>query len=96
MSIISALEVDEVAVTWSLPALIGWNRGGQSLRTPELHVCAVCFGQTERTFTASTGTHHILNRSNNPCAAGVCVKCWSRLVRVDGNSPCGTPECCES
>ncbi|WP_328967902.1 hypothetical protein [Streptomyces sp. NBC_00239] len=94
MSIIDTLEVSEVAVDWSRPALIGWNRGGQSLRSPGLHVCAACFSQTEKSFDATADTHHILNRSNGPCGAGLCVRCWSRLVRLVDEAPCGTPECC--
>lgn len=62
--------------------LIGWNRGGLSFRSETLHVCAVCEHQTEKTFTASSDTHHILNRSLEPIAdVGLCVACWSGLVK---------------
>lgn len=70
-------------IHWSRPALIGWNRGGVSLRADPLHVCAVCFVQTEKTFTADSYTHAILNRSGNPTSARLCVKCWSRLLEED-------------
>lgn len=62
--------------------LIGWNRGGLSFRGETLHVCAVCQHQTEKTFIASSDTHHILNRSLEPIAGiGLCVACWSNLVK---------------
>lgn len=62
--------------------LIGFNRGGLSFQSELLHVCAVCWHQTEATFTADSDTHRILNRSLNPVhAIGLCVRCWSELVR---------------
>lgn len=62
--------------------LIGFNRGGLSFRSETLHVCAVCWHQTEATFVASSVTHRILNRSMNPVTdIGLCVRCWSELLR---------------
>lgn len=62
--------------------LIGRNRGGLSLHSETLHVCAVCQHQTEKTFIASSDTHHILNRSLEPVAGiGLCVACWGGLVK---------------
>ena len=47
-----------------------------------LHVCAICWHQTEATFVADSETHRILNRSLNPVHdIGLCVRCWSDLVR---------------
>lgn len=62
--------------------LIGFNRGGLSFYSELLHVCAVCGHQTEKTFTADSDTHRILNRSLNPVHdIGLCARCWSDLVR---------------
>lgn len=72
-------------MNWSRPALIGWNRGGLSFRSETLCVCAVCFVQTEQTFIAGSATHDIFNRSMEPTQAGLCVKCWSRLLKDDDN-----------
>ena len=73
-------EADEMGVK-----LIGWNRGGPSFRSKTLHVCAVCGHQTEKTFPASSDTHHILNRSlEGVDGIGLCVSCWSDLLKEDG------------
>lgn len=62
--------------------LIGFNRGGPSFVSETLHVCAVCWHQTEQTYEASSETHRVLNRSLNPIeGVGLCVRCWSSLVR---------------
>lgn len=62
--------------------LIGWNKGGPSFQSETLHVCAVCFHQTEKTFSADSGTHRILSRSLDTISGvSLCVGCWSELAR---------------
>jgi hypothetical protein len=62
--------------------LIGFNRGGLSFHSETLHVCAVCWHQTEQTFVAGSDSHRILNRSLNPVTdIGLCVRDWSELLR---------------
>lgn len=73
-----------IEMSWSRPAEIRWNHGGPSFCSEKLHVCAVCWVQTEATFEADGNTHDI-NRSGEPCeiTVGLCVKCWSRLLKED-------------
>ncbi|MEU1074344.1 MULTISPECIES: hypothetical protein [unclassified Streptomyces] len=49
--------------------------------------CQACYRDVGMAFTADSTTHRIVNRSGEPTKrpVGLCVPCWSRTVRYEGD-----------
>lgn len=63
-------------------AQINFERGGPCLSPGcSLSTCARCNHHTEAAYVATTATHRITDRSGTPINVGLCVQCWSELVR---------------
>jgi hypothetical protein len=62
---------------------------GETIYSDESGECCKCQHRPEKVFGADSETHRIVNRSGNPVrrVVGLCVQCWSRLVRTDEDRP---------
>ncbi|PKA37943.1 hypothetical protein [Streptomyces sp. SM8] len=66
------------------PAL---SMSGSTIMRQSDYECAACCRDVGKAFAADSTTHRIITRSGEPTrrTVGLCVPCWSRHARFDGD-----------